>query len=135
MTTEQKKNHALILRTNGEFEIIDWPACGDRGHLEILYRATDSRAVDGIDISPTLTMWLNNAAPNANAPVNRTASILYALHREPHQLYHGTAVFTGGADPQGETRGLTKDEIASLVEMHLTFLPVTVPGMRDRRGS
>ncbi|MEU3135280.1 hypothetical protein ABZ691_21070, partial [Streptomyces sp. NPDC006854] len=37
MTTEQKNNHALILRTNGEFEIIDWPTTGARGHLETLY--------------------------------------------------------------------------------------------------
>ncbi|MFF7492801.1 DUF3846 domain-containing protein [Streptomyces rubiginosohelvolus] len=135
MTTEQKNSHALILRTNGEFEIIDWPANGAREHLETLYRATDSRAVDGIDISPTLTMWLNNSAPNANAPVNRTATILYALHREPHQHYHGTTVFTGGADPHGLTRGLTKDEIAALVEIHLMSIPVTVPGQRDRRHS
>ncbi|MFE1486152.1 DUF3846 domain-containing protein [Streptomyces fimicarius] len=135
MTTEQKNSHALILRTNGEFEIIDWPACGDRGHLEMLYRATESNAVDGIDISPTLTMWLNNSAPNADAPVNRAATILYALHREPHQHYHGTAVITGGADKNGETLGLTKDEIAALVEFHLTFIPLRIPGQRDRRGN
>ncbi|MFI5727079.1 DUF3846 domain-containing protein [Streptomyces cyaneofuscatus] len=135
MTTEQKNNHALILRTNGEFEIIEWPATDARGHLETLYRATESKAVDGIDISPTLTMWLNNPAPNANAPVNRAATILYALHREPHQHYHGTVVITGGADPQGETLGLTKDEVAALVEIHLMSIPVTVPGQRDRRNS
>lgn len=135
MTTEQKNNHALILRTNGEFEIIDWPATGAREHLETLYRATESRAVDGIDVSPNLTMWLNNSAPNANAPVNRAATILYALHREPHQHYHGTVVLTGGSDRHGETLGLTNNEVASLIEFHLTFIPLRIPGQRDRRES
>ncbi|MEU3323892.1 DUF3846 domain-containing protein [Streptomyces sp. NPDC006785] len=134
MTTEQKNTHALILRTNGEFEIIDWPATGARGHLETLYCAIDCNAVDAVDISPTLTMWLNDEGLITGAPINRSATILYALHNEPTQHYVGNVVITGGTDRHGETLGLTKDEIASLVEMHLTFT-VTVPGQRDRRGS
>ncbi|WP_445277424.1 DUF3846 domain-containing protein [Streptomyces sp. DSM 41033] len=135
MITEQKNKHALILRTDGEFEIIDWPATGARGHLETLYRAIDCHAVDAVDISPTLTMWLNDEGLITGAPVNRSATILYALHNEPTQHYVGNVVITGGTDRNGETLGLTKDEIAALVELHLTFIPVTVPGMRDRRGS
>lgn len=135
MTTEQKNNHALILRTNGEFEIIDWPATGARGHLEILYRAIECDAVDAVDISPTLTMWLNDEGLITGAPVNRSATILYALHNEPTQHYAGNVVITGGTDRYGETLGLSKDEVAALVEMHLTFIPATVPGQRDRRDS
>ncbi|MFD3641563.1 DUF3846 domain-containing protein [Streptomyces sp. NBUL23] len=135
MTTEQKKNHALILRTNGEFEIIDWPETGASVHLEILYRAIECHAVDVVDISPTLSMWLNDEGLLTGSPVNRTATILYALHNEPTQHYVGDVVVTGGTDRHGETLGLTKDEIASLVEMHLTFLPATIPAMRDRRDS
>ncbi|MEU3071436.1 DUF3846 domain-containing protein [Streptomyces sp. NPDC006906] len=135
MTTEQKSNHALILRTNGEFEIIDWPATGARGHLETLYRAIDCNAVDAVDISSTLTMWLNDEGLITESLVNRSATILYALHNEPTQHYVGNVVITGGTDRHGETLGLTKDSIASLVEFHLTFIPVTVPGQRNRRSS
>ncbi|MFG3142753.1 DUF3846 domain-containing protein [Streptomyces sp. NPDC048211] len=132
MTTELKKNHALILRTDGEFEIIDWPA---DGHLAILYRAIDCRNVDAVDISTTLTMWVDDEGLINGAPVNHGATILYALHKEPHQHYHGTTVITGGTGRHGETLGLSKDEIASLVEFHLTFIPLRIPGQRDRRAS
>ncbi|MET9097192.1 DUF3846 domain-containing protein [Streptomyces cyaneofuscatus] len=135
MTTTQENRHALILRTNGEFEIIDWPATGARSHLETLYRAIDCHAVDAVEISPTLTMWLNDEGVITGAPINRSATILYALHNEPTQHYVGNVVLTGGIDRHGETLGLTNDEIAALVEMHLTFIPVTVPGQRDRRES
>ncbi|WP_127469616.1 DUF3846 domain-containing protein [Streptomyces sp. B27] len=118
MTTEQKNNHALILRTNGEFEIIDWPT---NGHLEILYRAIECDHVDAVTISPNLTMWIDDDGLNTGAPINRAATILYALHKEPHQHYVGNVVITGGADHRGDTLALTKDEIAALVEFHLTF--------------
>ncbi|MEV7275291.1 DUF3846 domain-containing protein [Streptomyces bacillaris] len=111
-------DYALILRTNGEFEIIEWPT---DGHLEILYRAIVCDRVDAVRISPKLTMWIDDEGLITEAPINRSATILYALHKEPHQHYVGNVVITGGADHEGETLGLTKDEIAALVEFHLTF--------------
>ncbi|MFE3519683.1 DUF3846 domain-containing protein [Streptomyces sp. NPDC059166] len=131
MTTAQQNRYALILRTNGEFEILDWPTIGAGGHLEILYRAIDCQAVDAVDISPRLTMWLNDEGLMTDAPVNRPATILYAIHNEPHQHYVGNVVITGGTDPRGETLGLTNEDIAGLIEFHLTFLSVAVPGQRD----
>ncbi|MFC9035425.1 DUF3846 domain-containing protein [Streptomyces arboris] len=128
MTTEQKNNHALILRTNGEFEIIDWPK---GNHLPILYTGIGCTHVDAVDISPRLSMWIDDSGLINGSPVNRAATILYAIHQEPHQHYHGDVIITGGVDHEGETLGLTNDEIASLIEFHLTFTTVSVPGQRE----
>ncbi|MFE5406402.1 hypothetical protein ACFQ9Z_34800 [Streptomyces sp. NPDC056580] len=38
-------------------------------------------------------------------------------HRPLHQHYYGTAVFTGGPDPQGDTAGLTLDRCAALLKL------------------
>ncbi len=65
-------------------------------------------------------MWLDDEGMINEAGPNLGATRLYALHRQPHQLYYGHALFTGGADAEGNTLGLTSDEAAHLVEMHLT---------------
>ncbi|WP_327713666.1 DUF3846 domain-containing protein (plasmid) [Streptomyces sp. NBC_00464] len=128
MTTPQRP-YALILRTNGSFQIIDWPT---DGHLNIYYTEIGCTHVDAVDVSPTITMWLDDEGMINGSPVNRTATILYAMHREPHQHYHGNAVITGGTDRHGDTLGLTRDQVTSLVELHLMIGTVAVPAQSTK---
>ncbi|MET8347344.1 DUF3846 domain-containing protein [Streptomyces microflavus] len=121
--------YALIIRTDGSFEVIDWPT---ENHLPILYKGIDCTHVDAVDISRRLTMWIDDSGLINGAPINRAATILYAIHKEPHQHYHGNVVITGGVDHEGETLGLTNDEIASLIEFHLTFTNVDIPSQRTK---
>ncbi|MEU8701679.1 DUF3846 domain-containing protein [Streptomyces sp. NPDC048680] len=125
--TSTQRPHALILRTDGSFQAIDWPT---DGHLNILYTGIGCTAVDAVDVSPTLTMWIDDEGLINGSPVNRPATILYAINKEPHQHYHGNVVITGGTDRHGETLGLTEDQVTSLVEFHLTFATAAVPAQR-----
>ncbi|MFI6874961.1 DUF3846 domain-containing protein [Streptomyces sp. NPDC050400] len=117
--TRTPTGFALLIRTDGQFRLIDWPA-NDADHLKILYAACDADHIDAVRITDALTMWLDDEGMINEAGPNLGATRLYALHRQPHQLYYGHALFTGGADADGNTLGLTSDEAAHLVEMHLT---------------
>ncbi|MFE8979086.1 DUF3846 domain-containing protein [Streptomyces cyaneofuscatus] len=129
MTDAKPSSYALIIRTDGSFEVIDWPT---ENHLPILYKGIGCTHVDAVDISRRLTMWIDDSGLINGAPVNRAATILYAIHQEPHQHYHGDVVITGGVDHEGETLGLTNDEIASIIEFHLTFTNIDIPSQRTK---
>ncbi|WP_328698570.1 DUF3846 domain-containing protein [Streptomyces sp. NBC_00342] len=123
------KTHALLIRTNGTFELLDWPK---QGHLKTLYTAIGCSNVAAVDITPQLTMWLDDEGINVGAPLNRAATFLYAAHRPPHQHYYGAAVITGGTTPTGITRGLTEKQTTVLVELYLTQKDVRVPAQRTK---
>ncbi|MGY3341153.1 hypothetical protein ACVW0K_007346 [Streptomyces filamentosus] len=66
---------------------------------------------------PTLTMWVDDEGAIANNPVeNAFAALLIYRYAIPNQPYFGNAVFTGGTDEEGETLGLTKDQILELID-------------------
>ncbi|GAA3015412.1 DUF3846 domain-containing protein [Streptomyces fulvorobeus] len=129
MADAENSRYALIIRIDGSFQVIDWPT---EGHLPILYKGIGCTHVDAVDISPRLTMWIDDSGLIDGAPVNRAATILYAIHREPHQHYYGDVVITGGVDRHGETLGLTSEEIINLVEFHLTFTSAEIPSQRAK---
>ncbi|MFE6189147.1 DUF3846 domain-containing protein [Streptomyces sp. NPDC056465] len=125
MTTQH--SHALLLRTDGSFELIDWPT---DGQLNALYQVISCQNIDAVDITDQLTMWLDDEGAINGSPVNRAATLLYAAHRPPHQRYHGHAVITGGTDRHGNTLGLTQDQTAELVEFHLGNSGLKIPAQR-----
>lgn len=117
--TRTTTGFALLIRTDGQFRLLDWPANGDQ-HLKILYAACDADHIDAVRITEALTMWVDDEGLINEVMPNVGATRLYALHRTPHQVYYGHALFTGGADAEGNTLGLSADEVAHLVEQHLT---------------
>ncbi|MET9499553.1 DUF3846 domain-containing protein [Streptomyces sp. NPDC006552] len=117
--TQTSTAYALLIRTDGQFRLLDWPA-NDNDHLKLLYAACDCDHIDAVQITERLTMWIDDEGLINQATPNFGATRLYATHRQPHQLYHGHALFTGGADAEGNTLGLTADEAAHLVEQYLT---------------
>ncbi|MEU3708363.1 DUF3846 domain-containing protein [Streptomyces anulatus] len=120
---------ALLIRTDGSFELLDWP---ERDQLGALYRAIGCQNIDAVDITTELTMWLDDEGLINGSAVNRSATLLYAAHRPPHQRYHGDAVITGGTDRHGNTLGLTPDQVARLIEMHLSTVGVNIPTQRNK---
>ncbi|GGO58788.1 DUF3846 domain-containing protein [Streptomyces lasiicapitis] len=128
--TRTTTSFALLIRTDGQFRLLDWPA-DDNDHLKILYAACDADHIDAVQITERLTMWVDDEGMLNNAPPNLGATRLYALHRPPHQAYYGHALFTGGADAEGNTLGLTQDEAGHLVEQYLTG--GRIPAQRTRR--
>ncbi|MFJ3973338.1 DUF3846 domain-containing protein [Streptomyces parvus] len=127
MTTEQKNNHALILRTNGEFEIIDWPASGT---LETLRTAIGCDYVQAVNISPRLTIWMDEDGTGKH--VNHAATMLHVIHADLIGHHHGTAVITSGPDGEGTTQGLTQDDVTGLAAFFLTFTGARIPSQRTK---
>ena len=120
-------NLALLIRADGSFEVLDWPKSGT---LNLLYSTIECQAIDAVGISNELTMWIDDEGAINGSAQNLGATIVYAAHKPPHQWYHGNAVITGGADRYGNTRGLTKDQIAELVEIHVT--QAHIPAQRSK---
>ncbi|MER6234441.1 DUF3846 domain-containing protein [Streptomyces sp. NPDC001616] len=120
-------SHALLLRTDGSFELIDWPT---DSQLNTLYQAIDCQNIDAVDISDRLTMWLDDEGLINGARLNRGATLLYAAHRPPHQHYYGHAVITGGTDRHGNTLPLTQDQLVELIEFHLSNSSLKIPAQR-----
>jgi hypothetical protein len=107
--------HALIIRPDSSFTIIDWNADSPDG-LEVLYREIDAPTVTAVDISTDVTMWLDDEGIINGSAVNWAASALYATYAPLHQLYYGTAVFTGIDIRNGDTIGLTGERCIDLLK-------------------
>ncbi|WP_326683082.1 DUF3846 domain-containing protein [Streptomyces sp. NBC_01237] len=129
--TQQSIPLALRLEADGRFMLIEWPAAGT---LQVLYTAIGCQTITAVDISPQLTMWLDDTGVYSGAPVNSGATALYAAHRPQHQNYYGTAVITGGTDGHGNSLPLTTDQITAIVEFHCTVGDAKIPSQRDNRG-
>ncbi|MGA5208047.1 DUF3846 domain-containing protein [Streptomyces variegatus] len=118
---------ALVLRPDASFNIIEWHSTGDT--LSTLYREIDCTSIAVVDLSPEVSMWLDDEGMLKNSPANIPALTLYAISAPVHQSYHGTAVFTGGPDARGDNKGLTLDRCHALLKLAGINVP-TVPDPR-----
>ena len=107
---------ALAITTLGEATIIDL----NEGSLEKLQKAVGGY-VQAIDLCEGLTMWCNEEGKMMSLPHNpfgqafwETAFPVSEFGRTDYIV--GDIVLTGGADNEGDTLGLTGDEIEALLE-------------------
>ncbi|WP_331728765.1 DUF3846 domain-containing protein [Streptomyces anulatus] len=128
MTDTQR--FALALYADGTFQMIDWPTTRT---LQTLYTEIGCQNVTAVDMTDDLTMWLDDEGLINGSPVNVGATALYAAHRPPHQLYHGTAIITGGTDRHGDTLPLTLDQLSTLLTLHLSLCDAKIPGQRSKQ--
>ncbi|MGW5804054.1 DUF3846 domain-containing protein [Streptomyces bacillaris] len=119
--------YAFILRTNGEFEIIDWPTSGT---LETLRTAIGCDYVEAVTISPRLTLWMDENG--RGKPVNHASTLLQVIHTEPQGFHYGTTVVTAGPDSEGTTQGLTQDDVTGLAAFFLTIAGTRIPTQRTK---
>ncbi|WP_328898548.1 DUF3846 domain-containing protein [Streptomyces sp. NBC_00441] len=127
--TDSSPRFALLVRPSGLFQLLDWPGTNS---LKTLYDAIGCRHVDVADITPALSMWVDDEGVINNSPINIPATWLFQSQGTPRQPYFGNAVFTGGTDFRGDTRGLTEDQLLTLVVALLEDLPklVYIPAQR-----
>ncbi len=104
---------ALVLTTNNTIEV-------EQDTDEFVSYATLSRAVGGmieaVTLPSGLTLWVNENGKNDGLPVNEYATNL--MTREfgaTYDILVGNAIITGGADDEGETLGLTDEQVAELL--------------------
>ena len=94
--------------------------------------------VDVVRLAPDLDMWIDDEGmyrPSVDADgeshdpvVNGPASIVAALLGFSHQPYYGNAVFTGGADDEGDTVGLRPEVLEKLTTLHRHALRALITG-------
>ena len=74
--------------------------------------------VQAIDISPRLTMWLNEEGKIEGLPHNIVAQVIFDNRFGPGlDKIVGNAVFTGGTDDEGDTLGLDTETADFLKSM------------------
>lgn len=107
---------ALAITTLGEATFIDL----SEGSLEKLQKAVGGY-VQAVDLSEGLTMWCNEEGKMMSLPHNPFGQafweVAFPLSEYGRTDYIvGDIVLTGGADDEGDTLGLTSDEIEELLE-------------------
>jgi Domain of unknown function (DUF3846) len=113
--TERMSKTALQVASNGEVKELDLST----DSLKVLQTAVDG-LIEPIDVFDNLTMWVNEEfLLRAEPDVNPVASAVYSFAGGA-TVIHGTVVFTGGTDEEGNTLGIDpgmmqeiKDFIAS----------------------
>ena len=107
---------ALAITTLGEATIIDL----NEGSLEKLQKAVGGY-VQAVDLCEGVTMWCNEEGKMMSLPHNpfgqafwETAFPVSEFGRTDYIV--GDIVLTGGADDEGDTLGLTSEEIDELLK-------------------
>jgi hypothetical protein len=107
---------ALAITTLGETTIIDL----NEGSLEKLQKAVGGY-VQAVDLCEGVTMWCNEEGKMMSLPHNpfgqafwETAFPVSEFGRTDYIV--GDIVLTGGADDEGDTLGLTTEEIELLLQ-------------------
>lgn len=107
---------ALAITTLGETSIIDLAD----GSLEKLQNAVGGY-VQAVDISEGVTMWCNEEGKLISLPHNPFGQAFWEIAFPISEFGRtdyivGNIVITGGVDDEGDTLGLTSEEIETLLE-------------------
>ena len=106
-------SQALKLNVHGETEVVDLDA--PEGSLKVLQSAVDGW-IEAVDLSDEMTMWVNEEGKLIGLIRNDMATKMFREVFGNVDVIMGDVVFTGGADDEGETVGLTDAQIASLLQ-------------------
>ena len=97
------------ISTNKPMEILDLDA--PAGSLKVLQEAVGGY-VQVVDLKENLSLWCNEEGKMLGLPANHFATIMWEKRFGKTDVIVGNAVFTGGTDSEGETLGLTDEQIA-----------------------
>ena len=101
----------LIVQTDGTSVVQSWTPTADGGLLDQLQGAVGG-LVDVVALTDQLDMWVHDEGLYVCEP-NPVATLLAVAHGRRSPFY-GPAVFTGGADADGDTCGLDPRSLAGL---------------------
>ena len=73
--------------------------------------------IECVALSDTLNMWVNEEGKLINLPPNFVATQLWSAVFGPTDIIVGDAIFTGGADDDGNTLGLTDSQVERLLAL------------------
>ena len=104
---------ALKLNVHGETQVVDLDA--PIGSLKVLQDAVGGW-VEAVDLSETLTMWCNEEGKINGDILNAKANQIFRDTFGAVDVIMGDVIFTGGADDEGDTMGLTDAQVNSLLQ-------------------
>ncbi|GHB11914.1 hypothetical protein GCM10010330_77440 [Streptomyces tendae] len=117
---------ALVLRPDASFKIVEFSG-NSPTDISTIYSEIDSPNIAVMDLSPKISVWLDDDGNNGSE-LNRPAIAIHAATILVSHEYYGTTVYTG-TDPKNRTTGLTLDNCAALLELAGIDTP-TVPHPR-----
>jgi hypothetical protein len=100
--------NALVIGVDNSLEVIDLDA--PEGSLKVLQGAVGGW-IEAVDISETLTLWCNEEGKLLGMPANPFATKLSSEAIQTSDWIAGNAVLTGGVDDEGDTLGLTEEQV------------------------
>ncbi|WP_189103422.1 DUF3846 domain-containing protein [Streptomyces kronopolitis] len=104
---------ALLITPEADFVQLDLPA--DSKIQQAVKRAVmRCDRYDVVALTNTLDMWIDDEGLY-NHPVNKVATAFAARFGFIWQNYHGPVLLTGGADVDGGTVPLTKDQVLAFL--------------------
>lgn len=104
---------AIVVKADLTAEVIDLGAAS----LGVLQKAVDG-LIQPVDLSETITMWVNEEGLlRSDLTPNPLATAFYAEVYGANTPIMGDVVFTGGCDEEGNTLGLTQEDVDDLAEM------------------
>jgi hypothetical protein len=84
--------------------------CAARSLLSVLQSSCGGN-VQAIEMTPTLTMWVNEDGKLYRSEWNECATAIWHALYGPTDTVFGTVVFTGVPDENGETQSITEADL------------------------
>lgn len=99
---------ALRIDVDGTTEVLDLEA--PQGSLKVLQEAVGGW-VEVVDLTEQVAIWCNEEGKIIGLPKNSFATELFQLQFGAVDVINGNVVLTGGADDEGDTIGLTDEQV------------------------
>jgi hypothetical protein len=105
---------ALLITPNGDVVEIDLPA-DTRSRLTVMYSILRCSAVDCVRPTSAIDMWIDDEGLyNHEDEPNIYATAFLAQFGQVAQMIMGPVLLTGGADEEGDTLPLTRDQLLAV---------------------
>lgn len=106
---------AVIIKTTGERKTVDLED-PSKSELSIMQEVVGGW-VEPVDVADGMTLWCNEEGKIQGLPSNYPAmqSTSAGEFLMPGDVIAGDVIITGGTDDEGDTLGLTEDQVSALM--------------------
>jgi hypothetical protein len=99
---------ALKVSVEGTTEVVDLDA--PEGSLKVLQEAVGGW-VEAVDLNDEVTLWCNEEGKLEGLPTHPSATRFFQAAFNTQDWIAGNIILTGGVDDEGDTLGLTDEQI------------------------
>jgi hypothetical protein len=110
---------AYIINTDGTGGVVEFDHAG--ASYSIMQNAVGGY-FECVSLSDDLDMWVNEEGKLLGLPTNEIGTRMWRAAFGPTDIIVGNIIFTGGADDNGDTLGLSDRHVDRLDEVRLAYL-------------